>query len=178
MKEIKLYNYKTAVGELILGDFSGQLCMADWRYRKAREAVDMRVSKGLGAELVPCDSPTELHEMVIAQFSDYFAENRTNFSIPLCFVGTDFQKSVWEALLRIPYGQTLTYLGLAKLLGDAKAIRAVAAANGANALSVVVPCHRIVGAQGELVGYAGGLAAKKRLLELERADCLRQTSLF
>ena len=83
-------------------------------------------------------------------------------------VGTDFQKSVWKALLKVAYGTTLTYLQLAKDINNEKAVRAVAGANGANAIAIIIPCHRIIGSSGELVGYAGGLPTKKRLLTLEQ----------
>ena len=82
-------------------------------------------------------------------------------------VGTDFQKSVWEALMNIPYGKTVSYLELSQNIGKPKAVRAVANANGANALSLFIPCHRIIGKDGSLTGYAGGLEIKKKLLELE-----------
>ena len=83
-------------------------------------------------------------------------------------VGTDFQKSVWNALLKVPYGTTSSYLQLAKVINNAKAVRAVASANGANSMAIIIPCHRIIGSNGELVGYAGGLPIKKRLLTLEK----------
>jgi len=83
-------------------------------------------------------------------------------------VGTDFQKRVWEALLRVPFGTTSTYLQLAKNIKNEKAVRAVAAANGANSMSIIIPCHRIIGSNGKLVGYAGGLPIKKQLLKLEQ----------
>ena len=83
-------------------------------------------------------------------------------------VGTDFQKKVWEALLNVPYGPTLSYLQLAKNIKNEKVVRAVAAANGANSMAIIIPCHRIIGSNGELVGYAGGLPIKKRLLKLEQ----------
>jgi len=82
-------------------------------------------------------------------------------------VGTDFQRSVWDGLMQIPYGTTFSYLELAKRIDNEKAVRAVASASGANAISILIPCHRIIGANGDLVGYAGGLPAKKKLLELE-----------
>ena len=84
-------------------------------------------------------------------------------------VGTDFQKQVWEALLKVPFGSTSTYLQLAKDIGNEKTVRAVANANGANSIGIVIPCHRIIGSNGELVGYAGGLPTKKRLLKLEQS---------
>lgn len=102
------------------------------------------------------------------QLEEYLSGNRTRFDLPLLMVGTGFQKAVWTTLTEVPYGTTATYLDLAKSLGNEKAVRAVAAANGANALAIVVPCHRIVGSRGELTGYSGGLAVKQRLLQLEQ----------
>ena len=93
-------------------------------------------------------------------------------------MGTDFQKEVWTELIKIPYGESRTYLELSKQLGNELAIRAVASANGANAISIIVPCHRIIGSDGKLIGYAGGLSAKKKLLELEGALKTNQLSLF
>ncbi len=94
---------------------------------------------------------------------------RSVFDLPLLMVGTDFQKSVWKALTSIKYGKTATYLDLALYIGNKNAVRAVGNANGANGLAIIVPCHRIIGSQGELVGYSGGLSLKKRLLELENS---------
>lgn len=101
------------------------------------------------------------------QLQEYFAGTRTRFDLELEFVGTDFQKNVWQALLDIPYGQTRSYAQIAAQVGRPKAVRAVGAANGRNPLSIVAPCHRVVGASGELTGYAGGLRAKEVLLALE-----------
>ena len=96
----------------------------------------------------------------------------------MIFAETEFQQKVWNTLIKIPFGTTENYLGLSKLLGKEKAIRAVAAADGANAISVIVPCHRIIGSNGKLVGYAGGLKAKKELLKLENAIRTTQLQLF
>jgi methylated-DNA-[protein]-cysteine S-methyltransferase len=167
---------KTSVGELILGSFNNQLCLADWRYRKMRSAIDTRIKNGLNSEFEIGTS--EVIEETEEQLSQYFEEERTEFEIPLLMVGTDFQKQVWNALIQIPYGKTETYLGLSKSLENEKAIRAVASANGANAVSIIVPCHRIIGSNGDLVGYAGGLPAKKKLLELEGALSNNQLSIF
>ena len=101
------------------------------------------------------------------QLGEYFRSKRKEFDIPFRFVGTDFQVSVWNQLFQIPYGTKISYLELSQVLGNQKAIRAVAMANGANALSIIIPCHRVVGSYGKLVGYAGGLNAKKGLLSLE-----------
>ncbi|MGP1991616.1 methylated-DNA--[protein]-cysteine S-methyltransferase [Zobellia laminariae] len=110
------------------------------------------------------------------QLQQYFAGTRNNFDFGLNPRGTDFQKRVWEALLLIPYGKTVSYMDLSKTLGDVKAIRAVAAANGKNPLWIVVPCHRVIGSDGSLTGYAGGLHRKKWLLDHENP--VKQQSLF
>ncbi len=119
--------------------------------------------------------PTDLQEAV-NQLEEYFAGKRNNFTFKLNPQGTDFQKKVWKALLQIPYGKTTSYQQLAIQLGDVKAIRAVAAANGKNPLWIVVPCHRVIGSDGSLTGYAGGLWRKKWLLEHENPPV--QQSLF
>ncbi|MGM5469225.1 methylated-DNA--[protein]-cysteine S-methyltransferase [Flavobacteriaceae bacterium LMO-SS05] len=110
--------------------------------------------------------PLELEECV-HQLNEYFKGERTDFSLKLNLQGTDFQKRVWNALLNIPFGKTLSYLELSKKLGDVKAIRAVAHANGKNPIWIVVPCHRVIGSDGSLTGYAGGLHRKQWLLEHE-----------
>lgn len=119
--------------------------------------------------------PLELEDCV-QQLQEYFQGTRKNFDLQLNPEGTDFQKTVWDALLTIPYGKTLSYLELSKKLGDVKAIRAVANANGKNPLWIVVPCHRVIGSDGSLTGYAGGLHRKKWLLDHENP--YKQQSLF
>jgi methylated-DNA-[protein]-cysteine S-methyltransferase len=101
------------------------------------------------------------------QIDAYFARALTRFTVPLRFIGTDFQRAVWQALLTIPYGETRSYGAIARQIGRPAAIRAVGAANGRNPISILAPCHRVVGAGGALTGFAGGLAVKRRLLELE-----------
>lgn len=113
---------------------------------------------------------------VVSQLNDYFDGKRNYFDVPLNPEGTPFQQKVWSALLDIPFGKTVSYLELSKKLGDVKAIRAVAAANGKNPLWIVVPCHRVIGTDGSLTGYAGGLWRKKWLLEHENPTM--QQSLF
>ena len=119
--------------------------------------------------------PEELKEAVL-QLQDYFDGKRTTFTFPLNPSGTDFQKKVWDELLHIPFGKTCSYLDLSKKLGDVKAIRAVASANGKNPLWIVIPCHRVIGSDGSLTGYAGGLWCKKWLLEHENP--VKQETLF
>lgn len=119
--------------------------------------------------------PMILQEAV-SQLIDYFEGKRTDFDFKLNPKGTDFQKKVWNSLLEIPYGKTRTYLEQSKILGDVKAIRAMASANGKNPLWIVVPCHRVIGTDGSLTGYAGGLWRKKWLLEHESPN--QQQALF
>ncbi|OZI05409.1 cysteine methyltransferase [Siphonobacter sp. BAB-5385] len=124
-----------------------------------------RVSVGLG-------TPNEQHPILLEteqQLKEYFAGKRKTFTLPLDFIGTDFQKQVWQALLTIPYGQTRTYGDIAQQLGNPQAVRAVGGAANRNPISIVAPCHRVVGASGKLVGFAGGLVHKNRLLRLEGA---------
>ncbi len=103
------------------------------------------------------------------QLTDYFAGKLTKFELKLDFAGTDFQKKVWEALLTIPFGETRSYAQIAIQVGSPKAVRAVGAANGKNPISIVAPCHRVIGSSGKLTGFAGGLQAKELLLRLESA---------
>jgi methylated-DNA-[protein]-cysteine S-methyltransferase len=175
-QKILIEIYQSPVGDLLLGSFNNQLCLCDWRYRQQRTTIDKRIQNGLNAVYETGES--SITKETKLQLDDYFNLRRTNFELPLIWIGTDFQKSVWKVLISIPFGKTETYLGLSKTLGNEKAIRAVAAANGANAISIIVPCHRIIGSRGELVGYAGGLRAKKKLLELEKASKEQQLSLF
>ena len=165
MNKISIQYYQSPVGEILLGSYNGKLCLADWKYRKMRTTIDTRIQKGLKAEYV--EQSSEVIEKIITQMKEYFAGERKDFDIPLLMVGTEFQKSVWEGLIEIPYGTTASYLELSKNIGNEKAVRAVASANGANAISIMIPCHRIIGSDGALTGYAGGLDVKKKLLELE-----------
>lgn len=166
MNAIRTTYFKTIFGELILGEFNHQLCMCDWRYRKMRTAIDQRLKTLLQADFI--EDETDITVLAMQQLNEYFGGKRTVFDIPLMLAGSEFQQKVWQALLQIPFGKTDTYLGLSNKLQNPKAIRAVAAANGANAISVIVPCHRIIGSSGELIGYAGGLKVKQQLLDLER----------
>ena len=142
--------------------------------------------KGLVAVLWEHDNPRRVrladliehddHSVLIQaerQLSEYFTGRRKSFSVVLDMRGTDFQRSVWEALLAIPFGETRTYGQLAKQLRNPQASRAVGAANGRNPISIIVPCHRVIGSSGKLTGFAGGLDAKERLLNLEQEQLHR-----
>jgi methylated-DNA-[protein]-cysteine S-methyltransferase len=138
--------------------------------------------KGLVAVLWQNEKPTRvpLNELVEdathpilldteRELGEYFAGKRKTFSVPLDMRGTSFQKNVWHALLAIPFGETRSYGQLAKQLGNPQAMRAVGAANGRNPISIIVPCHRVIGSSGKLTGFAGGLETKARLLNLEES---------
>ncbi|WP_425265562.1 methylated-DNA--[protein]-cysteine S-methyltransferase [Thermobifida alba] len=145
------------VGPLTLVAADGALVglyLAEQRHRPAEESF--------GA---PDPEP---FDEVTAQLAEYFAGRRTEFDVPLAPAGTPFQRTVWQALLEIPYGQTVSYGRLAARLGRPSASRAVGLANGRNPIGIIVPCHRVVGSSGDLTGYGGGLERKKWLLTLER----------
>ena len=133
-----------------------------------RQPIELRIQKALNAEYREDNSL--IIEKTIKQITEYFANNRTVFDIPLKLIGTNFQQKVWKQLINNPFGQTSSYLQLPRDLENEKAIRAIASANGANAISIIVPCHRIIGSDGKLVGYAGGLDTKKKLLKLEAKE--------
>ncbi len=106
----------------------------------------------------------------MAQLRAYFAGERKQFDLPLEMEGTEFQLSVWRELQRIPYGETISYLELARRIGNPKAVRAVGLANGQNPIPIIVPCHRVIGSDGSLTGFGGGMENKRKLLELERGQ--------
>jgi methylated-DNA-[protein]-cysteine S-methyltransferase len=166
MSKILTTYYKSPVGEMVIGSYKDKLCLCDWRHRSQRETIDHRILTGLGAEFK--EEISDITRETLKQLTEYFRGKLKFFNLPILLVGSDFQKRVWNELMKIPWGTTETYLGLTRRLGDEKAIRAVAAANGANAMAIIVPCHRIIGTNGKLTGYAGGLRAKMKLLELER----------
>lgn len=165
MSSIITSSYKSPVGELILGVYENKLCLADWKYRKMRDAIDARLARHLATDFAP--GTHDLLDEAARQLHDYFNKSLEKFDLPLLLAGTSFQISVWEELQNIPYGTTCSYISLSRKLKNEKAIRAVASANGANAISIIVPCHRIIGADGSMTGYAGGIKAKKKLLEHE-----------
>lgn len=123
----------------------------------------------------PAKVPASLQKCV-TQLEEYFSGKRKTFDVPLQPNGTSFQRHVWDELLNIPYGKTISYLKLAQQLGDEKSIRAVASANGKNPIAVIIPCHRVIGSQGEMVGYGGGIKRKEWLLAHEKGE--EQLGLF
>ncbi|MCQ2257374.1 MAG: methylated-DNA--[protein]-cysteine S-methyltransferase [Bacteroidaceae bacterium] len=165
LNSITTYTYHSPCGDILLGSHNSSLCLCDWKYRKTRSTIDKRIQHALKAEY--CEGITPVIESASHQLDRYFSGEICRFDVPLLFVGTEFQQRVWTELRHIPYAATISYLQLAELLGIPKAVRAVANANGANAISIFVPCHRVIGASGKLTGYAGGFNAKQFLINLE-----------
>ena len=125
------------------------------------------------------DSPnSEILQKCANQLEEYFTQKRTDFELDIAPKGTKFQQKVWQVLQKIPYGKTVSYLEIAQQLGDPKAVRAVGMANGKNPISIIVPCHRVIGSSGNLTGYAGGLERKRFLLDLENQKRTSQLDLF
>lgn len=158
--------YGAPCGVLVLGAYGGRLCLCDWEDCGNRVRVRDRLRRRLGAEFAEGESPVT--DMAAGELDEYFAGRRREFDVPLLFVGTDFQETVWEALRCIPYGETVSYGELARRIGRPNAVRGVANANGANAVSIFAPCHRVIGSDSALTGYAGGVAAKEYMLRLEK----------
>jgi methylated-DNA-[protein]-cysteine S-methyltransferase len=155
------YDYKkiqTPVGQLTLVANDHALIAVLWENDDPNRVKLVELNQNLDHSIL---NETE------KQLIEYFAGQRTKFNLPLEFQGTAFQKSVWSALLNIPFGETRTYKDIAESIGNVKAVRAVGAANGKNPISIIAPCHRVIGANGNLVGFAGGLENKQILLKLE-----------
>lgn len=165
MNTIKITRYASPAGEMIVGFCGDEICICDWIAGRRRDTNDRRIRRHLGATCEEGTSPAI--ESAIAQLDEYFAGCRKAFDLKIRFTGSPFQYSVWSELLKIPYGTTVSYVELARRIGNPKAVRAVAAANAANPISIFVPCHRVIGSDRRLTGYAGGLEAKKFLLTLE-----------
>ena len=147
------------------------VCMLEFGERKELESEIRFLKKFYHADFEEADHP---HLALLAfQLQEYFAGSRKSFDVPLVFPGTPFQSKVWKALLKIPYGATRSYLQQAQALGDVTAIRAVAGANGKNRIAIVVPCHRVIGTNGKLTGYGGGMERKKWLLDFEKKISIR-----
>lgn len=164
-RTILLTSYASPCGRLLLGALDGRLCLCDWQEARDRRVVLRRLARHLQAGYAEASCDTTLR--AARQLDEYFAGRRRDFDLPLLLAGTDFQCAVWQALRAVPYGRTASYAVLARRIGRPRSVRAAAAAVGANALSVFMPCHRIVGTGGALTGYAGGLEAKRFLLALE-----------
>ena len=158
--------YSSPCGELILASMGNALCLCDWNGMPCAERNKRRLDRYVN--VVFCTESSPVLEQTKRQLDEYFAGNRRKFNIPLHPVGTDFQLRVWRALLNIPYGETRSYMEIAQAVGNAKGVRAVAQAIGANGIYILIPCHRVIGSNRSLTGFTGGLDKKEFLLELER----------
>ena len=166
MKQIvNIQHYDSPCGELVLASVDGELCLCDWNGMPCAERNKRRLLRLLDA--VFKEEPSEVIEQTKRQLDEYFAGTRRVFDIPLHPVGTDFQKAVWSALLETPYGEVRTYMDIARRGDNVRGVRAVAQAIGANGIGIIIPCHRVIGSDNSLTGFAGGLETKRRLLELE-----------
>lgn len=165
---ISIQYHKTKIGELLLGSYDDKLCLLDYRYRKMRATIDKRLQTALNA--VYAEQESDITKLAKQQIDEYLDGKRKEFDIPILTVGTEFQKKVWEALMNTKYGATSSYLDIAKHIKNETAVRAVATANGANCINLIIPCHRIIGSDGQLTGYGGGLPVKQKLLNLENAQ--------
>lgn len=163
---IHAYQITTPLGPMIACSVKDGICFLEFTDRRGFETQIKTLQKRFEAAIVTSSSP--LIEKLKKQLDEYFAGKRKKFDLPIAAPGTDFQQKVWKALQNIPYGETRSYQQQAIAMGDKKAVRAVATANGANRIAIVIPCHRVIGSNGNLTGYAGGLERKKFLLDLEK----------
>lgn len=166
MDSVHISYYTVFSKEFILGSYQGKLCLLDFSHRTKKDMIHNRIKKNICANFVRKED--EIIKETKKQLDSYFENKRKSFNIPLLTTGTSFQKKVWEQLLQIPYGETITYKDLATMIGDEKSFRAVANANGANAIGIIIPCHRVIASDGTLGGYAGGVDIKEKLLQLEK----------
>jgi len=195
-RTIRTVRYQSPCGEMLLGAAGDRLCLCNWAQELHPGRVEQRLRTILKAQFEGCGQITEtaasqsrqsdggapeqcrtsmpeVLQQTVRELDEYFRGERRDFDIPLLLAGSDFQKRVWQPLPSIPYGQTVSYGELAAAIGAPKSVRAVANANGANAISIILPCHRVIGSDGRLTGYGGGLRAKQYLLDLECTECTR-----
>lgn len=166
-KIVDLKRIETPLGTMIACANENGICMLEFSDRKALPTEFKDISKHFDANIVQGENPH--FKTLEKELEEYFEGKLKDFTVPLAPVGTDFQKKVWEILRTIPYGTTRTYQQQADILGNPKAVRAVANANGLNKISIIIPCHRVIGSNGTLTGYGGGIWRKQKLLELEKA---------
>ncbi len=173
--EVSIQTIKTPLGDMIAGATDNGICLLEFHDRRMLPTQIERVKKYFESELIDQD---HFHfDQLRKELLEYFEGERQDFEVPLTYPGSFFQRKVWESLLKIPYGVTRTYAQQSEILGDPKAIRAMAKANGDNRIAIIIPCHRVIGSNGEMVGYGGQIWRKKALLELEGAIA-KQGELF
>jgi AraC family transcriptional regulator of adaptative response/methylated-DNA-[protein]-cysteine methyltransferase len=156
---------ETPIGTMVASASDAHLLLLEFSNRRLLDTQLERVGRATDCVFEPGESP--VIDMCRAQLDEYFRGERREFTIPLHTPGTPFQNRVWAELQRIPIGTTTTYAGVARAIGQPSAVRAVARANGDNRVAIIIPCHRVIGSDGSLTGYGGGLRRKQRLLDLE-----------
>ena len=159
------HEWKSPCGDLIIGSIGECICLCDWVESKRRDFNDRRIMSRL--DVWYREGMTRIIRRTIDELEAYFAGERKSFDIPLVMVGTDFQKQIWRALCEIPYGEKRSYKEICEAVGHSGRGRGCAGQVASNPVSILVPCHRVVGSNGSLTGYAGGLDAKQYLLDLE-----------
>ncbi|MCS3531953.1 bifunctional transcriptional activator/DNA repair enzyme AdaA [Chryseobacterium sp. JUb7] len=164
---IDLKRIETPLGTMYACAIDEGICLLEFTDRKNMEKQFISLSKALNAEIVQGEN--KHFRQLEDELKEYFEGKREKFDVPLYITGTEFQQKVWQLLREIPIGETRTYKQQSEFLGNPKAIRAVGTANGINKIAILIPCHRVIGSSGELVGYAGGIWRKQKLLELEKA---------
>ena len=163
----------TPLGSMIMGVHDGGLCLLEFAERRMLDTQLKRLSQRMGRVFLPGDHP--MMERVKTELDAYFNGTLRKFTVPLQAPGTEFQESVWAALPAIPYGETRSYADVAEKIDHGDAVRAVGRANGDNRIAIIIPCHRVVGSDGELTGYGGGLWRKEYLLAMEQAQAFHLT---
>ena len=164
-KQLTATYMQTPLGEMLAIFKSNTLCLLEYSDNQRLQKTQCDIEKYFGEKLN--FSENYFSEQLQNELNAYFDQKLTYFSVKLMPFGTDFQKKVWQILQTIPYGQIISYKQQSQQYGDNKAIRAIASANGKNPISILIPCHRVIGSNGKLVGYAGGLWRKQKLLEIE-----------
>jgi len=166
LSALMISEMESPVGTLLLGMYNGELCCVEFgRLDQLSVSLKKWAWRWTGADRLVADE--RALQPYRNELEQYFAGNRKTFDLPVRLYGTPFQTRVWNALRSIPYGETRSYKEVAKMIGADKAVRAVGGANHRNPVSIIVPCHRVIGSDGSMVGYGGGLSVKIRLLELE-----------
>ena len=170
---VNITHIEIDLGTMIAAATDKGICMFEFTDYKLLELELRQLAVSFKAQLVQGENPH--FDTLRKQLNEYFKGERKDFDIPLDLAGTEFQKQVWLGLLKIPYGSTITYGKQAELLGKPSAVRAVANANGKNKISIILPCHRVIGSDGSLTGYGGGIWRKKKLLEFEKGNIFLTT---
>lgn len=167
---IETYQLSTPLGPMIAASYKSEICLLEFTDRRMLERELIFLQKRTNSPIITSES--KVIKKLKKQLKEYFSGKRQEFDLPLYTPGSEFQNDVWNQLQEIPYGETRSYKEQAQAIGRPKAVRAVARANGENKIAIVIPCHRVIGSDGSLTGYAGGIERKKRLLELERKNTI------